>query len=216
MIEKQQQQHPELASLKATTRLIVLIHGLGSDGHDLITLAPYMQDALPNYHFFSPHGIEAYDMAPFGRQWFSLQDRNPQVVLKLIAESAPKLIQIIQDKQAILGLTNQDTVLVGFSQGTMIGSYITALEKKPFNCFVGFSGRITYPNIRTNNITPHCLIHGSDDSVICADELQKGGHYLSSQQVPHEAHELDNLAHSIDARGIRIAMEFIKKYMHRT
>jgi phospholipase/carboxylesterase len=91
--------YPEIksANVKAT-KLMVLMHGLGSDGHDLISLAPFIQQHFPDYHFISPHGVEAFDMAPFGRQWFSLQDRDPEAIMELVKESSKKTREIIKKK----------------------------------------------------------------------------------------------------------------------
>ncbi|MBF0336047.1 MAG: phospholipase, partial [Alphaproteobacteria bacterium] len=59
------------ASGRAARQLVVLLHGVGADGDDLIGLAPYFAQVLPDAAFASPHAPFPYDMAPFGRQWFS-------------------------------------------------------------------------------------------------------------------------------------------------
>ena len=59
--------------------LIIFLHGVGSNGDDLIGLAPYLSQALPHTAFVSPNAPFRYDMLPpgypGGYQWFSLQDR---------------------------------------------------------------------------------------------------------------------------------------------
>jgi len=35
-------------------QLVVMLHGVGADGHDLIDLAPYFARALPDAEFVSP------------------------------------------------------------------------------------------------------------------------------------------------------------------
>src|SRR3546814_13654266 len=57
--------------------LVVFLHGLGADGHDLISLAPMLAPLLPDTAFVSPHAPYAFDIAPMGRQWFSFADRHP-------------------------------------------------------------------------------------------------------------------------------------------
>ena len=57
-------------------QLILLLHGVGADGNDLIGLASYFQQILPKALFVSPNAPFAYDMAPFGRQWFSLKEKT--------------------------------------------------------------------------------------------------------------------------------------------
>ena len=66
----------------AARQLVVLCHGLGADGQDLIDLAPYWGQALPHAAFVAPDGPQACDAVspggPFGRQWFSVGDRTPE------------------------------------------------------------------------------------------------------------------------------------------
>ena len=61
--------------------LVVLLHGLGADGNDLFGLVPHLAQVLPGAAFVSPHAPFPCDMAPFGRQWFSLQDRTADAML---------------------------------------------------------------------------------------------------------------------------------------
>jgi len=202
--------YPEIASINPPPKkLVVLLHGVGSDGHDLIGLVPYIKDDLPDCHFISPHGIQPYDMADFGRQWFSLQDRNPAVISQLIENNIKLLEDIIKQKQEELNLTNKDTIIIGFSQGTMIGLYLTLIQKEPFFCTIGFSGALIEPSEVNNKLTPICLIHGELDEVIGVDEMYNASNYLSKLHIAHSDHKLTSLAHSIDGRGLDIALNFI-------
>lgn len=202
--------YPELpAKSKTPEKLVVFLHGLGSDGNDLISLAPFFQKDKPNWHFISPNGVEAFDMAPFGRQWFSLNDRSEQSLKQLSAESMPFLSKIISDKQAELGLINSDTIIIGFSQGTMMGISLTLQQKEPFYAMVGFSGRLIIPDGEINKKTPFCLIHGAEDDVVPASETKRSEDYFKSKGIPCQAHILSGLAHSIDLRGIEIATKFL-------
>jgi phospholipase/carboxylesterase len=203
--------YPEVNSInQPAEKLVVFIHGLGSDGNDLIGLTPFMQKDLPDCHFISPHGIEAYDMAPFGRQWFSLIDRDPKTVIHLAGINTPLLSEIIKEKQVELSISNKDTIIIGFSQGTMIGIYLTLIQEEPFYAMVGFSGRLIPPPYCMNKITPICLIHGERDEVVGAEELDNCVEYLSSNNIPLDILKIPNLAHTIDAKGIDFAIKFIK------
>ena len=72
-------------------QLVVLLHGVGADGHDLIGLAPMLAERLPHALFVAPDAPEPCDMAPYGRQWFSLQDRRPAAMLAGARRTAPLL-----------------------------------------------------------------------------------------------------------------------------
>jgi phospholipase/carboxylesterase len=204
--------YPEVEALNTPPKkLVVFLHGVGSDGDDLIALAPYMQKDLPDCHFISPHGIDPYDMAPFGRQWFSLQDRSEIVLKNLLEESSGKLAQVIRDKQKQLKLNNANTILIGFSQGTMLGLYLTLTSEEPFFAMVGFSGALIKPDICINKTTPICLIHGTEDDVINISALDDAGAYLTEQKIDHKIYKIPNLRHSIDNKSIASAINFINE-----
>jgi phospholipase/carboxylesterase len=203
--------YPEIKALSGDTKqLIVFLHGLGSDGYDLISLVPLIRQELPDCHFISPHGVEAFDMAPYGRQWFSLSDRDPHKLSKLVATNISSLTKIITEKQLELNLTNKETIIIGFSQGTMIGLYLNLIQDDPFSCMVGFSGRLIPPPECKNKTTAICLIHGELDDMVDVSEMSNIAEYLSQQHIKHVTLKIPNLMHSIDAKGINFALDFIK------
>lgn len=202
---------PEVVSkLLPTKRLVVLLHGIGVDGNNLIGLASYMQDELPDCHFFAPHGIERYDQAAYGRQWFSLQDRTPSVMQQLLEGNIPSIMETIQAKQKALNLGNNNTIIIGFSQGAMLGLYMTFTQKEPFLATISFSGLLLRPLQCINPDTPICLIHGLLDQVIPIEALDNAVAYLEQYHIRYSSHRLSGLDHTIDDRGIWYALHFIK------
>src|SRR5260370_24055244 len=85
------------ASGSKPRQLVVLLHGVGADGHDLIGLAPYWAPALPHAEIVSPDAPFPSDMAPYCRQWFSLQDRSPSAILCGGRAPAPILHALLSD-----------------------------------------------------------------------------------------------------------------------
>jgi phospholipase/carboxylesterase len=212
MLENYFLDYPEVTSVTTPPKkLVVMLHGVGSDGNDLISLAPYLQQALPTCHFISPHGVEAYDMAPFGRQWFSLQDRSPDKILPLIDANRTLVKNLIEKKQKILNLSNKDTILLGFSQGAMIGLYLTLTTKDPYAAMIAFSGKLIPPINLLNNQTAIGLIHGKEDDVLSYKEVEISANYFSKNNIKHEKIIIDNLTHSIDDKGIKFAIKFLQK-----
>jgi phospholipase/carboxylesterase len=204
--------YPEVKSLNTPCKnLVVLLHGLGSDGNDLIGLVPFIQKELSDCYFISPHGVEPFDMAPYGRQWFSLNDRSLPALKELVVKNVSLLKEIIKSKQIELNLTNRDTMIIGFSQGAMMGLYLNFTEAEPFNCVVGFSGRLIPPKECINKSTPVCLVHGVLDDVVDISSMDEIIEYLKKYNIQHTSYKIQNLAHSIDASGLQYAVEFIKK-----
>lgn len=205
--------YPEIPPTNTAQKLVVFIHGLGSDGHDLIALAPFFDNSLQDVHYISPHGVEPCDMAPYGRQWFSLMDRTPSIVQDLAVKNTPHLEEIIKNKQQDLGLTNKDTILIGFSQGTMIGTYLTLSQDEPFAALVAYSGRLIPPANISNKKTPICIIHGMDDEVVDVEESKKMAKFFDEEEIQNEILIIENLHHSIDNKGIKFASDFLSKHV---
>lgn len=204
--------YPEIPSLTPSPqKLVVLLHGLGSDGNDLISLVPYIQKSMPACHFISPHGVEAYDMAPYGRQWFSLIERTSEAILNLAKKNAAAAIEIISHKQQELGLTNKDTILVGFSQGSMMAVYLTLIADEPYGATISFSGRLIQPANIVNKSTPICIIHGREDDVVSCKEADIMTKYCLENNISHDKLIINNLTHSIDDKGLRFMIKFLKE-----
>src|SRR3954453_15322769 len=92
-------------------QLVVLLHGLGADGNDLIGLAPVLAQLLPEAEFVSPNSPFPCDTAASGYQWFSLQDRSPATILAGVRAAAPILDAFIDEALAARGLEEKDLAL---------------------------------------------------------------------------------------------------------
>lgn len=67
--------------------LVVLLHGVGANGNDLLYLAHAWRKILPKAEFIAPNAPFPYNGAPEARQWFSLQDRAPEKLLAGLREA---------------------------------------------------------------------------------------------------------------------------------
>lgn len=192
--------------------LMILMHGLGSNGDDLFSLVPFLRRGLPDTHFFAPDGVESCDMGPFGYQWFSLQDRTEGVLLKEIERNSPSIQKMIEDKASELSLKLEDVVLLGFSQGTMTSLYLALSRGLKFKAIVGFSGALIKPTNPIATKTPICLIHGEEDTVVPHERLASAKKVLSDLKMTVEDMSIPYLDHSIDMSGLQKAVEFIRKH----
>jgi phospholipase/carboxylesterase len=194
-------------------KLVLLLHGVGADGNDLIGLAPVWAPLLPDAEFVSPDAPFPCDMAPFGRQWFSLQDRSPAAILAGVRASAPILDGFIDDLLAARGLTESDLALVGFSQGTMMSLYTGLRRERPVAGILGFSGALVGPEALPAEIRARprvLLVHGDADPIIPFQALAAAERALNSAQVPVETLTCPGLEHGIDEVGLRAGGTFLK------
>ena len=114
---------------------------LGADGNDLIGLAPYWAPLLPDAEFVSPNAPFPCDMAPYGYQWFSVQDRTPGGRARRGARRRADPRRLHRRRAARRAAsTRRRLALVGFSQGTMMSLYVGLRRAKPLAGIVGYSG----------------------------------------------------------------------------
>ena len=202
----------EPASGGPAAQLVVLLHGVGVDGSDLIELAPFFASILPDAAFVAPDAPQAFDMAPFGRQWFSLADRTGSVIAAGVRETAPILDAYIDEQLALWGVNDSDLALVGFSQGTMMALHVALRRKVAPAAVVGFSGALVDAPSLAAEITAKprvLLIHGEDDEVVNPASLPTAERALAAVGVPVLTELRPGLGHGIDGPGAQLALKFL-------
>jgi phospholipase/carboxylesterase len=155
-------------------QLVVLLHGVGADGNDLIELAPALARRLPHAAFIAPDGPEPCDMAPFGRQWFSLRERRPAALLAGVQASLPVLNAFLDAELEGAGLDPRQLALVGFSQGTMLALYAALRRSPAIAAVLGYSGALLGAERLPAEVTsrpPVFLVHGDDDEIVPVQAL---------------------------------------------
>ena len=200
-------------------RLVILLHGLGADGNDLIGLAPYWARLLPDAEFLSPNAPFPCDMAPYGYQWFSSQDRSPEAVLGGVRAAAPILDAFIDEALEQRGLGSGELALVGFSQGTMMSLFVALRRAEPVAGIVGFSGRLLAPELLASELRsrpPILLVHGTEDPLVPYSSLAAAETTLKAAGVPVETVTSVGIGHSIDDQGLRRGGQFLKKVLSGT
>jgi phospholipase/carboxylesterase len=197
-------------------RLVILLHGLGADGNDLIGLAPYWARLLPTAEFRSPNAPFPCDMAAYGYQWFSSQDRTPEAVLAGVRAAAPILDAFIDEALKERGLADRDLALVGFSQGTMMSLFVGLRRNQPVAGILGFSGRLLAPELLASELHSRprtLLVHGTDDPLVPYSSLAEAETGLKGAGVPVETVTCAGLGHSIDEEGVRRGGLFLKEIL---
>jgi phospholipase/carboxylesterase len=192
--------------------LVVLLHGLGSDGNDLISLAPYWAPLLPETEFLAPHAPFPCDMAPFGYQWFSFQERTPTAVLAGVRAAAPFLDAFLDQALAARGLDASRLVLVGFSQGTMMSLHVGLRRARPVAGIVGYSGRLIAEETLVGELRskpPVLLMHGTADEIVPFESLALAEASLKALGVPVTTVGRPGLGHSIDEIELAKGGEFL-------
>jgi len=192
---------------KAST-LVVLLHGYGADGEDLIELAGPLAKVLPDAAFVAPNAPYPCPGARF--MWFAIRDLDPQAMHQGVTEAAPLLKAFLREELQRLGLGADRLILIGFSQGTMLSLHL-ALEGFGPAAVVGFSGVLTGPAATPQQaLPPFFLAHGGADPVIPADALFMTAGALAAAGARVQWHLTPGMGHGIDAYGLALAGEFLR------
>ena len=194
-------------------QIVVLLHGLGADGQDLIDLASHWATALPDAAFVAPDAPQACDMGPYGRQWFSLQDRSPAVMAAGARAARAGLDAFLDAELAQAGLPGTALALAGFSQGCMMALYAGLRRAVPPAAILGYSGALLAPQSLAAEIIGHppvLLVHGEADDIVPVQATRAAEAALRQAGVPVEALVRPGLAHGIDEAGLAAGRRWLE------
>ncbi len=203
-------------------RAVIILHGVGADGENMMGIVPHLADAVEDCYFICPNGSEQYEdgsmsvNGSYGYQWFSLWDRSYPQLKAGVEVASDNLKNFIDEVKERFNLNYSDIVLAGFSQGCMTALH-TALrmgEGKQLAGMMGFSGGMIANQLEEAEITSKpkvCLVHGEADPVVPFDRSVYAEEHLSELGIDIETSVIPHLPHSIDINGIEIAKKFLRE-----
>lgn len=203
---------PENGNLES---IVILLHGYGANGADLLDLANVWASSFPKTAFLSPDAPTPCEMGGGGFQWFSLSDYTP-ASMKAGAESVySELEEFISEVQKKYGVADKKIALCGFSQGTMMSLYAALQIPEKLGGVIGYSGALLDdPKAREEyKDFPVVLIHGESDPVVPVQATVMATHALEKAGFKVEQNLIPLLQHGIDQKGLEIGANFLKKYL---
>ena len=195
---------------------MVLLHGYGADGQDLISLGHEWGRLFPGMMFVSPNA-PAPSGAGQGYEWFPIDyERRAETWRNGPRLAAPVLVNFLIDLWAQTGVAPAQTVLAGFSQGAMMALHVgTALDRQlagiiafsgAFSPADGFgSGRFARP--------PVALVHGVDDMVVEAEHSRAAREALAAAGFDVSLHLSPGTGHGIAPDGLEFATAFLARQL---
>lgn len=203
-------------ALGTAKRLVVLLHGYGADGRDLLGLADPLGPHLPDTAFVAPNAPEHCVGNPMGFQWFpipwidgSTEEEAEQGLLRAADDLNAYLDAVMQEE----GVTPDNTILLGFSQGTMISLHVAPRRAESVAGVVGFSGRLLRPELVADELVVKpeiMLIHGDADDVVPVASLPEAANALSEAGLTVYAHISKGTGHGIANDGLGVALAFMR------
>lgn len=206
-------------------QLVVLLHGYGADGKDLIEIGRQWRPWLPDAAFVAPNAPEPCAMSPMGRQWFAisnrgLDERNGAAERWAgVVKARPVVDAFLDSELARQGLDESRLSLVGFSQGAMMALHVGLRRARAPASIVGYSGMLVGPEHLDEATAcdargarpPVLLAHGDQDPLIPFEALFLCSEELAKADIPTQWHLSIGAGHGIDAGGLRHGGLFIAK-----
>ncbi|MEM9043391.1 MAG: dienelactone hydrolase family protein [Pseudomonadota bacterium] len=196
-----------------TKSLVILLHGFGADGNDLFGLHQALAEYMPDTAFRAPNAPEKCSVNPMGYQWFpipwidgSSEDAMREGYIRAAETLDTYLTETIEEE----GVTEAETVLVGFSQGTMMSLAVGPRRAEQFAGIVGFSGRLMEEDLGlAQSRPPILLIHGDMDEVIPVAALPAAQEGLEAAGFDVFTHVSKGMGHGIGPDGLGLALGFM-------
>ncbi len=209
---------PRLAPLSGgqPDALVILIHGYGSNGADLISLAEMMQPSLPSAAFVAPNAPSSLPHMAAAYQWWPIETFSMAERAAGAAAAGPALDAFISEELEKAGLTSDRLLLVGFSQGTMMALHVGLRRNSAIAGIIGISGMLVAPEqleADIGNRPPVLLIHGTEDEVVPFRSMELASSALAAVGVPVATHASPGLGHSIGSDGLAAATAFARRLL---
>ena len=197
---------------EAATSIVILLHGYGSNGADLIGLVPYWREALPGTLFLAPNAPQVCPGSPGGYQWWAINRADPGARAMGLLDAAPALNAFIDHHRDTHGLSDSKVALVGFSQGTMMALHVGPRRAEPLAGIIGYSGLLADADALSAEVKsrpPVLLVHGDADPVIPMTALATAQTGLERAGLSVQSHLSPRLGHSIDGAGLALGCDFL-------
>jgi phospholipase/carboxylesterase len=213
----------EMESAPSPTAAVILLHGLGADGHDFAGLVPELDlKGCPGIRFVFPHApsipvtINAgYSMPAWydllGLDLVSDQDaagiQNSELaVLALIAHEIER------------GIASENIVLAGFSQGAAMALHAALRLPKRLAGIIALSGylpladRLHIERSPANAHTPIFIAHGMSDTVVIPQRGEQTRDALLALGYPVEWHGYDT-EHNVIPEELEDMAAFLRRVL---
>ncbi len=190
--------------------VVVLLHGYGANGRDLLGLGYSLAKVLPNTIFISPDAPFPCEAGGDGFQWFSLAEYTPQKMEEGASIAYPILKEFMDE---IREVNKVDKIsLIGFSQGTMMSLYYGLRHGEDVNGILGYSGALMGATLKVLDAQkglPVQLVHGDIDEVVPMQATEMAYNQLKELGCSVDKLIVPGLGHGIDNDGLKKGCEFL-------
>lgn len=210
--------HIEIGASKEEAELcVILMHGLGADGHDFEDVAKMLcEAALPKrWRFVLPHAPSIpvtinmgttmpawYDIIslshPRGVNWDTVETSQQQIESLIAAEPAKKII------------------LAGFSQGAAMALQVGLRHQTQITGVLMMSGYLLeseeQPVPASTGVLPIGILHGTADDVVPLEAARTAVESLEATGYAPSFKSYPGLGHSVNEEEVQDVMDWLMEF----
>lgn len=192
---------------------VVALHGWGASAHDLLGLAPVFPSGTL---VLCPQGTVAFEVGPgmAGHGWFPLVSGQP-VDPESFRRASTELRTFVEEAPDHLPIDREKTVVLGFSQGGVMGFDLTLRTPESFAGLVALSTWLPeplaadFPQLETQRDFPILMLHGLKDSMVSLERARKSKDVLKAMGVGLDFQEFD-MAHEIRPESLKAVLSWLE------
>ncbi len=214
--------------------LVVLLHGFGGDARMMEKMADEIAALLPEAQIVMPHAPEKCDFPASDegnllkvpkifehlrlqaggvpetmRQWFGINGGITAMAAR-IAVAAQRLNDFIDNQRDMLGLSDKQIAIAGFSQGGGVALYAGLSRADPVGCVVAHSTPF-YGMDRQQSRPPLLYLYGTADEEYNTGIYRRYAGDLEAHSDDLEVIEIPALSHRTSAKSRQETARYIAR-----
>lgn len=213
-------------------KLLIFLHGYNGSPEDTDYAVQWLKKYLENTVVVVPRAPFKCEKNPANLQWLSFYEQDPDARFRHPEASVDEIFDIfnrlgdsfacmaqqindfIDEQQLKFFISDQNTYLMGFSQGAMLSVYTSLTRKHKLAGCISVAGIIPGKDRLAKEIVSKpqfLLLHGKSDSTVQYKTLPHTLAWLKKQQIPFEHYEFEDLAHRMSEDEMKKAAEFVNQ-----
>ncbi len=195
-------------------QLILLLHGVGSNAQSLAGLGRAYAQAFPQAMVVAVDAPHASELAPGGRQWFSITGVTEENRAERVDAALPALEATVRHWQQRSGVDAVGTALAGFSQGAIM-ALAAALRPEPVAArVIAIAGRFArLPDAPLHEGSTIHLLHGKADAVMPYSHAIEGALRLKALGADFTADVLPFIGHELHPELLELAVDKLQHHV---
>lgn len=198
---------------------VVLLHGYGSNGTDMISLAEEWVSALPQTAFFAPNAPTP--VWGDGFEWFSLDDFQSadmvtfaylQTLATRTEAVVPTVVSYLKQISQTYRIPYDQFILGGFSQGGLVALKTAFSLPESICAIIGMSAVPLVEPVQTKNCLSVLLTHGEQDDVVPIEAMNLSERVLKSMNQSVQTVIRPYMGHGIDSNCAKHIRDFIQHH----